>query len=272
MKNPWKQYSKLSPQRENGNRQIASDVFRALMKAELSGSEFRIVLAIIDKTWGFNKESDSIAVSQLMEMTGLAVRTVRESIKILKEKRILVYSTSNIRVHHGAPINEFLFNKHYDTWRTQGCTKVHICRKVSSMGAQKRKTRVRRSAPTIETITKEILQKKGINPEIWTAFMETRKEKRAPSTDHAIKLILNKLEKFRGLGMRPDDVINQSIERGWTSVFELKGDFNGNGNGRKNYKSDRPGYDPNAARVDELAAEANRAYRESVKAAAPGDP
>lgn len=163
MKNPWKQYSKINPQRENGNRQIANDVFQALMSAELSGSEFRIVMAVINNTWGYGKESDCIAISRFIEMTNLAERTIKKAIKTLKEARVLVCAPSNIRVHHGSPMNEFLFNKHYDTWKTQGCKNVHACTKVSSKGAQKCQVRVNDRAPTKESITKENITKEKTN-------------------------------------------------------------------------------------------------------------
>ena len=160
MKNPWRQYSKINPQRENGNRQIANDVFQALMSAELSGSEFRVVMAVINNTWGYGKESDCIAISRFIEMTNLAERTIKKAIKTLKDARVLVCAPSDIRVHHGSPINEFLFNKHHDTWKTQGCKNVHACTKVSSKGAQKCKTRVNDRAPTKEINTKEINKEK----------------------------------------------------------------------------------------------------------------
>lgn len=163
MKNPWKQYSKINPKRENGNRQIANDVFQALMSAELSGSEFRIVMAVINNTWGYGKESDCIAISRFIEMTNLAERTIKKAIKTLKEARVLVCAPSNIRVHHGSPMNEFLFNKHYDMWKTQGCKNVHACTKVSSKGAQKCQVRVNDRAPTKESITKENITKEKTN-------------------------------------------------------------------------------------------------------------
>lgn len=173
MKNHWKQYSKINPQREDGNRQIANDVFSALMSADLSGSEFRIIMAVISKTWGFGKDSDCISSDQFMQMTGLAERTVKKSIKSLKDKRVLVYAPSGIRVHHGSPLNEFLFNKHYDTWKTQGCTNVHGCTKVSSKGAQTGKIRVHDCSPTKENILKENIQKKEYSPDFlkfWSAY------------------------------------------------------------------------------------------------------
>lgn len=159
MNNPWKQYSKLNPQREDGNRQIATDVFHSLMSVNLSGAEFRIVLTIIDKTWGFNKETDCISVSQFMELTGIAERTIKDCLKNLKEKRIIFYESSNIRGRCGSPLNEFLFNKHYDTWKPQGCGNLHACKKTSNKGAKKRILRVSKTAYTKEIITKERITK-----------------------------------------------------------------------------------------------------------------
>ncbi len=159
MNNPWKQYSKLNPQREEGNRQIATDVFHSLMSVNLSGAEFRIVMTIIDKTWGFNKETDCISVSQFIQATGIAERTIKDCLKNLKKKRIIFYESSNIRGRCGSPLNEFLFNKHYDTWKPQGCGNLHACKKTSNKGAEKRILRVSKTAHTKEIITKESITK-----------------------------------------------------------------------------------------------------------------
>jgi len=233
VKNPWKQYSKLSPQREDGNRQIASDVFRALMSAELSGSEFRIVMAIIDKTWGFNKESDAISISQLMGMTNLAERTVKESIKILKEKRVLFYAPSNIRVRVGSPINEYIFNKHYDTWKTQGCRKVHACTITSIKGAEKCKkgcTSVHTQKKTTkETITKEItpptphiVLPDWLKPELWEQFKEHRNSLKLKLSANAENLNLKKLISLKEKGYNPQEIIEATIANGWKVFYEPK--------------------------------------------------
>lgn len=120
MKNPWKELSKINPQREFGNRQICNGVYQALIKADLSGSEYKICLFVIDKTWGFNKSVDAISAAQFQEATGLSERMVRKAIKALKDRRILHYEPS-ARVNRGSPINQYLFNKHYDTWLGKNC-------------------------------------------------------------------------------------------------------------------------------------------------------
>lgn len=114
MINPYKKLSKINPQREKGNRQIANDVYKALIRARLTGAEYQTALFIIDKSWGFNKNHDTISYSQIVEMTGLTRRGAINTIKKLEDSRIIVVERKV--VNGGLPFNKYLFNKHYDTW------------------------------------------------------------------------------------------------------------------------------------------------------------
>lgn len=55
-------------------------------------------------------------------------------------------------------------------------------------------------------------------------FKDHRKQLKAPMTDQAYKMLLNKLEKLSGGDeQKKVAILNQSIENGWKGVFELKG-------------------------------------------------
>lgn len=55
-------------------------------------------------------------------------------------------------------------------------------------------------------------------------FKDHRKKLKAPMTDQAYKMLLNKLEKLSGGDDRKKvEILNQSIENGWKGIFELKG-------------------------------------------------
>lgn len=123
MKNPWKKVSKVNPQRENGNRQVSSEVFNTLVRTNLSGGEFRVCLAIIGQTWGFHKKSDIISIKQICTFTGLANRSVKTILKQLKDKRIICCQQSEIK-KNGSFLNEYLFNKYYDTWQVSNSSLV----------------------------------------------------------------------------------------------------------------------------------------------------
>ena len=55
-------------------------------------------------------------------------------------------------------------------------------------------------------------------------FKDHRKQLKAPMTDQAYKMLLNKLEKLSGGDEEKKvAILNQSIENSWKGVFELKG-------------------------------------------------
>lgn len=93
------------------------------------------------------------------------------------------------------------------------------------------------SNPTPNPKPKE--EKKGATPfvlpdwilkEAWDGFVEMRRKK-GPFTDRAKRLICEKLDTLRKYGHDPTAVLNQSVERSWTGVFELKQQAGGNGHG-----------------------------------------
>ena len=61
-----------------------------------------------------------------------------------------------------------------------------------------------------------------IPADTWAAFMETRKAKKAKSTDYALSLIVKDLERFKAAGHDPVAVLNNSIKAGWSDVYEPK--------------------------------------------------
>ena len=53
-------------------------------------------------------------------------------------------------------------------------------------------------------------------------FIHFRKAIKAPLTDRALTLCLNKLDKLANNDLEKIAVLNQSIERGWRGLFEVK--------------------------------------------------
>lgn len=67
-----------------------------------------------------------------------------------------------------------------------------------------------------------------ISPEVWAAFMEVRKKRRAANTPYALNLIVKDLAKWRELGHDPTEILNKSIKSSWSDVYEPKESANGN--------------------------------------------
>jgi len=112
-----------SPQRENGHIDIANDIVDQLAKMNLSSYEWRVLWAILRKTWGYvvrdqkgrwiydkygqpiKKKMDWVSVSQLQDLTGLDRRNVsRTKLRLLERKIILKNG------------NRLGFNKDYEQW------------------------------------------------------------------------------------------------------------------------------------------------------------
>lgn len=78
-----------------------------------------------------------------------------------------------------------------------------------------------------------------IPTEVWSAFMEVRKRKRAANTTYALTLLVKSLEHWRSLGHDPTEIINKSIKAGWSDVYEPKESTHGTGNSEKRSSTDK---------------------------------
>jgi len=59
-----------------------------------------------------------------------------------------------------------------------------------------------------------------VKADLWNEFLRIRIKLKAVNSDLAITGILNKLEKFKAKGHDPNDLIQNSIEGSWKTVFE----------------------------------------------------
>ena len=86
-----------TPQLENGYTPIANEILERLCEINLTSYQFRILLYIFRKTYGFHKKEDWISVSQIVEATGIKQSHVSRTKKELVAKSIL-YTPTGIKV------------------------------------------------------------------------------------------------------------------------------------------------------------------------------
>lgn len=102
------------PQIENGYTRIANEILEELSFAGINGSEYRVLLVVIRKTYGFNKKKDRISLSQFQLFTNMnrpqAVRTLQS----LVSKRILLKENGS-----------YSFNKNWEEWV--------VCKRIPSI-------------------------------------------------------------------------------------------------------------------------------------------
>jgi phage replication O-like protein O len=98
-----------SPQRENGHVDIANEIVEQLARVNLCAYEWRVLWAVLRKTWGWQKKSDSVPVSQIVEITGIRQSHVSRAKASLLKKRLLFEQ-------HG----KLGFQKNYELWDIKG--------------------------------------------------------------------------------------------------------------------------------------------------------
>ena len=58
--------------------------------------------------------------------------------------------------------------------------------------------------------------------EAWEAWLEVRKLRKIPNTERALRIALAKLDRLRAAGQNVEAVIDQSVERGWTTFYPYR--------------------------------------------------
>ena len=98
-----------NPQRENGHIDIANEIVEQLARVNLSAYEWRVLMVVLRKTWGWQKKVDWIPLSQIAEMTGIQRPNVTRAKGSLLNKKLLI--------EHNGKIG---FNKDYERWEIKG--------------------------------------------------------------------------------------------------------------------------------------------------------
>ena len=94
-----------SPQKENGYISIANELWIALLHIDLREYERKYLMALLAKTYGFNKKEDWISNSQFCEMTGLKKGHVYRTEKQLIKRKIIICNGKKKSI-----------NKNYEEW------------------------------------------------------------------------------------------------------------------------------------------------------------
>jgi phage replication O-like protein O len=127
-----------NPQVENGHVDIANEIIEQLCRCPLSGQEWRILMFILRKTWGWKKKSDKISLSQFSKATGIERRRCQKVLMSLVELGV-------VKKDDTTPTT-YLFNKDYEQWQ-MSLKKTTVVKKTPKVSSKKTNTK--------ETSTKE---------------------------------------------------------------------------------------------------------------------
>ena len=245
-----------NPQIEDGYVRIANELFDAILMSRLSGRQIKVLLAILRKTYGFNKKSDEIGLSQLSEMTSLARSHISVTIKELAALNIIFLSGG----HNARVIS---INKKYLTWNlpetsvgvtetvtvtelvtvaktvTEGVTEtvnkvlpkrepqktgfkdikkdsVYARENLELSGTEKQKEKSKSVELPVPDFGGEAMQK------AWTDFVAHRAGMKKPLTALAAAKNLNTLRDADAQGFCPIAMCDKAIASGWQGIYQPK--------------------------------------------------
>jgi phage replication O-like protein O len=99
-----------NPQIENGHLDLANEIVEQFARLNLCPGEWRVLWAILRKTYSWHKKADRISYSQLEKMTGLDRWHVRRYLTRLIRRNIITRTGSGQRLEYG-------FQKDYSKWQ-----------------------------------------------------------------------------------------------------------------------------------------------------------
>lgn len=253
--------------------QVPNDIFDKVMPI-VSHAEFKVIMAIVRKTYGWRKHSDRISLRQIMAMTGVSNRAVINAVRKLDW---LICSSKN---DNGTMIYWLNLDKEGKLSPTQSgelsspvveIIPQETCELSSPFLSQSGELSSQSgelSSPTTPTnntqeskptnkrvsdmhVTKQPKEKQRrviedaepilpqwLEKETWDDFLAMRKSIKAPMTMAAKKLTIRKLADMVADGQDANLVLEQSIERSWRGVFPVQTN-QGGANGYQREPRDR---------------------------------
>lgn len=214
-----------SPQKENGYTPIANELLEAFLLYKFpknTGDAPRLLwLFIARKTFGFSKKEDCISLTQFEKNTNIRRGTIVHWLNYLVQAKLLVRANEPTK-------NGFAYtiNKDYDTWLPLVQARRLVQARIVSSALASTKT----SALASTHINKKQINKnKGfknsltlpewLNKETWAEWEQHRKEIGKKLTPLTITKQLNILSEHKD---QHEQIIQQSIQHGWTGLFKPK--------------------------------------------------
>lgn len=227
---------------DDGFTRIANELLEAVMRAGLSQHQLLVFMAVMRKTYGFNKKSDWVSNEQLSELTGILPHKCSAAKSVLVKRGILTQTGRVIGI-----------NKTVSEWSSlpvKGTEKKPYLKKVTLPESGKKSlpesgnayypnqvnTKDKHTKDNKDNINNPPKSPRAVSfdasavqlpdwlsAEIWSSWVAYRRDLKKPiKSQQTVTQAINLLDRCRLNGYSPDEIINQSIANGWQGLFEPK--------------------------------------------------
>lgn len=228
---------------DDGFTRIANELLEAVMHAGLSQHQLLVLMAIMRKTYGFNKKSDWVSNEQISVLTGILPHKCSAAKSALVKRGILTKTGRVIGI-----------NKTVGEWSSlpgKGTEKKPYLKKVNLPESGKKRLPESGNANyqnQVNTKDKHTKDKKDnsnkppkspragsfdaasvqlpdwLSAVTWSSWVEYRRDLKKPiKSQQTVTQAINLLDRCRLNGYAPEEIINRSIANGWQGLFEPDG-------------------------------------------------
>ncbi|HBY9308100.1 TPA: replication protein [Klebsiella pneumoniae] len=228
---------------DDGFTRIANELLEAVMHAGLSQHQLLVFMAVMRKTYGFNKKSDWVSNEQLSELTGILPHKCSAAKSVLVKRGILTQTGRVIGI-----------NKTVSEWSSlpvKGKEKKPYLKKVTLPESGKKSlpesgnayypnqvnTKDKHTKDNKDNINNPPKSPRAVSfdalavqlpdwlsAEIWSSWVAYRRDLKKPiKSQQTVTQAINLLDRCRLSGYAPEEIINRSIANGWQGLFEPKG-------------------------------------------------
>ncbi len=228
---------------DDGFTRIANEILEAVMHAGLSQHQLLVFMAVMRKTYGFNKKSDWVSNEQISELTGILPHKCSAAKSALVKRGILTQTGRVIGI-----------NKTVSEWSSlpeKGTEKKPYLKRVNLPESGKKSLPESgngyypNQVNTKDTITKDSKDNSNNPPKspravsfdassvqlpdwlssiTWSSWVEYRRDLKKPiKSQQTVTQAINLLDRCRLNGYTPEEIINRSIANGWQGLFEPDG-------------------------------------------------
>ena len=227
---------------DDGFTRIANELLEAVMHAGLSQHQLLVFMAVMRKTYGFNKKSDWVSNEQISVLTGILPHKCSAAKSALVKRGILTQTGRVIGI-----------NKAVSEWSSlpvKGTEKRAYLKKVTLPESGKKtlpesgnayypnqvNTKDKHTKDNKDNINNPPKSPRAVSfdalavqlpdwlsAEIWSSWVAYRRDLKKPiKSQQTVTQAINLLDRCRLNGYSPDEIINQSIANGWQGLFEPK--------------------------------------------------
>lgn len=221
---------------DDGYTRIANELLEAIAGADLTARQLKVMIAVIRKTYGFQKKLDRIADIQIAELTGLSRQNVNKAKKELLSMNCLMLEGN--RIGPNKEVSAWVFSKSLQKRDSVSKLKTKSVSKLETVEVSKLETHKRNSLKKKENTNTPLIPQgekvkkfdpldipipEWLDAGAWGEWVQYRSQSKKPlKTAITVTKAYNLLKECFDEGHDPAEVINTSIANGYQGLFKPK--------------------------------------------------